>query len=265
MNLTSIADDLWRAFETVSQIPPVSAQHAGLDLSSAYAISRDLFARRLARGERLIGRKIGVTSEAVQRALGVFEPDFGFLTDAMLCDGKLSRASMAQPRAEGELVFRMGRDLAGADATLVDVLASIDGVMACIEVVDSRIADWKITIVDTVADNASCGAIVLGTTWHSPDGVDFERCGVVFRKKRRGHLDRDGRRRARLADPQSPLARPSAGAVRRGAPCGGPRALWQPRAPRVGAGGRPLRRRDRRARHRCSGFCGVRDRWARQK
>jgi len=123
-----------------------------------------------------VGKKIGVTSKPVQDMLGVFQPDFGFLTDTMeFPDGaEIPIAGhLIQPRAEGEIAFRLSKDLQGPGVTEQDVLDATATIMPCFEIVDSRIDDWKIKIQDTVADNASCGAYVFGRDEIDPRGLDL--------------------------------------------------------------------------------------------
>ncbi|WP_454558693.1 fumarylacetoacetate hydrolase family protein [Parapedomonas caeni] len=132
-----------------------------------------------------MGKKIGVTSKAVQDMLGVHQPDFGFLTDRMWIDGEtidIAAHGLIQPRAEAEIAFVLGADLTGPGVTAADVLAATAHIAPCFEIVDSRIADWKIGIVDTVADNASCGVFVLGAARADPRDHDLPALKVTVRK-----------------------------------------------------------------------------------
>jgi 2-oxopent-4-enoate hydratase len=133
------------------------------DGSAAYAVQRELTHARLATGARVVGHKIGLTSPAVQRQLGVDRPDFGVLfADMAYSDGaKIPMARLLQPRAEAEVAFVLGRDL---DEPGADVRAAVAYAVPALEIVDSRIAGWDITFADTVADNASSGLFVLGET-----------------------------------------------------------------------------------------------------
>ena len=146
-----------------------------LTIDDAYAISLSILDRRLADGERVVGKKIGVTSKAVQDMLGVHQPDFGFLTNRMRVGEEISleRHGLIQPRAEAEIAFVLRSDLNGPGVTAEDVLAATESIAPCFEIVDSRIEDWKIGIVDTVADNASCGVFVLGDARVDPRGLDL--------------------------------------------------------------------------------------------
>ena len=141
---------------------PITASCPNATVDDAYRISQQFLALRLAAGEQVVGKKIGVTSSAVQEMLGVYQPDFGFLTDAMWVRGStVDCANLIAPRAEAEIAFRLKESLRGPGITGADVLAATDTVSACFEIVDSRIENWQIKIVDTVADNASCGVFVI--------------------------------------------------------------------------------------------------------
>ena len=162
--LAQYSDELFRALRTQQPIRPLR-ERAELTIDDAYKISLGFLAKREADGERVIGKKIGVTSKAVQDMLGVDRPDFGFLTDRMLVSqGEEYRiaGNLIAPRAEAEIAFILKSDLIGPYVTDDDVLAATESVCACFEIVDSRIERWNIQIVDTVADNASCGIFVLG-------------------------------------------------------------------------------------------------------
>ncbi|MBI4693083.1 MAG: fumarylacetoacetate hydrolase family protein [Gammaproteobacteria bacterium] len=193
-HLKAHGDALFQALVTRSVVAPLTDLEPDLTIEDAYRISECILAHRLARGERVIGKKIGVTSEPVQRMLNVDQPDFGFLTDTMQIPpgGTLVLGEQAiQARAEGEIALVLGRELRGPGVTPADVLAAIRGVRVAIEIVDSRIRDWKIRIQDTVADNASSGFFVVGTDEVPPDGFDFEKTGLVMHlngsENARGH------------------------------------------------------------------------------
>jgi 2-oxopent-4-enoate/cis-2-oxohex-4-enoate hydratase len=195
-------DELYGALRDQRTIPPLTAREPDLTIDEAYRISRRLLQRRLDGGETLIGKKIGVTSKAVQRMLDVHQPDFGYLTSHMSYETgqemPISRR-LIQPRAEGEIAFRLRRDLAGPGVTAQDVLDATECVMACIEVVDSRIQDWKIRIQDTIADNASSGLFVLGREAVDPRRVDLVTCGIVVEKN--GEIASTGAGAAALGSP----------------------------------------------------------------
>ena len=205
--IRSCGNELYEALRGQSAVRPLTDRHEDLDLEAAYAISRHLLERRLADGETVIGKKIGVTSRAVQTMLNVHQPDFGFLTDAMVFssgDELPIGALLIQPRAEGEIAFMLKRELMGPGVTSADVAAATEGVMPCFEIVDSRIADWKIRIQDTVADNASCGLFVLGDALVPPDRVDLTTCGMVLEKN--GEIVATGAGAAALNSPLNAVA-----------------------------------------------------------
>ena len=174
--VAKIAAELHAAWCERRTLPPLRVSYPWLTIDDAYAISLGFMARRTAAGERIVGKKIGVTSKAVQDMLGVHQPDFGFLTDAMQVDDGgtiVIDERMIQPRAEAEIALVLGSSLKGPGVTEADVLAATASVAACFEIVDSRIDRWDIRIVDTIADNASCGLFVLGAERRSPQGLDL--------------------------------------------------------------------------------------------
>jgi 2-oxopent-4-enoate/cis-2-oxohex-4-enoate hydratase len=172
-----LAGELYAALRDRNTVLPISSRHPEIDIDDAYHISLRLLQHRIDAGETVIGKKIGVTSAAVQNMLDVHQPDFGFLTNAMQMDDgstvSLTRTGLMQPRAEGEIAFLLRADLRGPNVTREDVLDATECVMPCFEIVDSRIRDWKIRIQDTIADNASCGVFVLGKTRTAPRALDL--------------------------------------------------------------------------------------------
>lgn len=181
-----LGDELFAALRARRVLDPLTAREPAIDIDDAYRVSLRLLERRTAEGEKLVGKKIGVTSKPVQDMLGVHQPDFGFLLDSMqVPDGaelSLSRHKLIQPRAEGEIAFVLDRDLRGPGVTREQVLAATAYVTPCFEIVDSRIRDWKIRIQDTVADNASCGVFVLGTARVKPAALDLAAVKMEIRK-----------------------------------------------------------------------------------
>ena len=174
--LEELAAELYQALSHRRTVTPLRTRHPTLTTDDAYAISLGVLARRERAGERVIGKKIGVTSAAVQNMLGVHQPDFGFLTDRMQVPNGGTvriRDSMIQPRAEAEIALILGRALKGPGVTPEDVLGATAHIAPCFEVVDSRIANWDIRIVDTIADNASCGVFVLGAERLDPRPLDL--------------------------------------------------------------------------------------------
>jgi len=146
-------------------IARISESHGIAGIEAAYAVAAINHAAKVAAGARVVGKKVGLTSTAVQAQLGVDQPDFGLLFDDMeYLDGDTVPCSrLIQPRAEAEIAFVVGRDLAGERPSYGEFLAALDCALPAIEIVDSAIEGWRLTLVDTVADNASCGVYVLGS------------------------------------------------------------------------------------------------------
>ncbi|OAD83106.1 2-oxopent-4-enoate hydratase [Comamonas thiooxydans] len=201
-----LGDELYEALSQHRVLEPLSTRYPDISIADAYAVQQHMLARRIAAGERVVGKKIGVTSKAVMDMLGVFQPDFGWLTDGMVFnEGEaVSASSLIQPKAEGEIAFLLKKTLQGPGVTAADVLAATEGVMACFEIVDSRIRDWKIKIQDTVADNASCGVFVLGDRLVDPRDVDLATCGMVLEKN--GEIVATGAGAAALGHPANAVA-----------------------------------------------------------
>ena len=204
--ITAAADRLREAHDAGVVCEPVADLLDGASLDDAYAVQDLNTERWLADGRRLVGRKIGLTSTAVQRQLGVDRPDYGMLFADMAADegGDIDLGRLLQPRAEAEIAFVIGEDLPDPDTTVAEVLRAIEFAVAAIEIVDSRIADWRIGIIDTVADNASSGMYVLGSTPVALGSFDPVMCGMVM--ERRGEPVSVGAGRACLGSPISATA-----------------------------------------------------------
>lgn len=157
-------------------IEPLRDVLAPTDADGAYAVQTINTRFWEAQGRRIVGRKAGLTAKAVQVQLGVDQPDFGVLfADMQIADGgTLDPARTIQPKAEAEIAFVLGADLPAADTTVEQVAAAVASVHAAIEIVDSRIADWKISFADTVADNGSSAFFVLSDTGPALAGLDLE-------------------------------------------------------------------------------------------
>lgn len=205
-DIERLGDELYLALRDRRVVEPLTDRHPDLTIEDAYQVQRRMIARRLQDGERIVGKKIGVTSQAVMDMLGVRQPDFGMLTDAMVYnEGQPVEANtLIQPKAEGEIAFLLKRDLMGPGLSAADVLAATEGVMACFEIVDSRIRDWKIRIQDTVADNASCGVLVLGDRLVDPRRLDLGTCGMVLEKN--GEVVVTGAGAATMGSPLTAMA-----------------------------------------------------------
>jgi 2-oxopent-4-enoate/cis-2-oxohex-4-enoate hydratase len=175
-------DELHSAFVDLRTVPNLRDRVAGIDITDAYRIQSRMVQRRIDAGEAIVGKKVGATSAAVMNMLGLDEPDFGqLLTGDVYRNGDTIKLdSLIQPRAEGEIAFVLKHDLVGPGITAIDVLRATDYVVPCFEIVDSRIDNWDIKVVDTIADNASCGAFVLGTEPTDPLDVDLALVGMTI-------------------------------------------------------------------------------------
>lgn len=205
----SIAERLDRACRSRVPIPPISESDGVADVETAYAIQAEWTAMRLARGERIAGRKIGLTSKAIQQQLGVSEPDYGTLWTSSYYAAANGRVEIPagdfmQPRIEGEIAFRIGKPLRGPNVTAQDVLAATDACALGIEIVASRIADWRIKLVDTIADNASYGGFTLGP-WDSRMR-DADLAALAMTIHRNGTLAAEGVGAAALGHPAAATA-----------------------------------------------------------
>ena len=181
MGVAEMADALWRAERERAPIAPLTDADPSLGIADGYAIQAHNVARRVAAGATVCGRKLGLTSRRTQQMLGVDEPTFGVLTDGMLVDdgAELSLTELVAPRVEAELAFVLAGDLAGPGVTTADALAAIGEVLPALEVVDSRVAQWRSRIADTVADNAGAARVVLGSATPVA-GLDLRLLGVLL-------------------------------------------------------------------------------------
>ena len=206
--ITELGNELYLAMRANKTLQPLTEREPEITIEDAYHISRVMLDARLeGDGERVIGKKIGVTSSVVQEMLGVYQPDFGFLTDAMEYPNNASikiDGNMIQPLAEAEIAFRLKADLIGPGITEADVLSASESIMPCFEIVDSRIDDWKVKIQDTVADNASCGVYVLGEDIAVNKETDFPALDVKVYKN--GEFLSEGKGRAVQGNPLTAVA-----------------------------------------------------------
>jgi 2-keto-4-pentenoate hydratase len=183
--IEALAERLRRAEETGKPCGPIRDHLPEGDVEAAYAVQRANTEFWTKQGRRLVGRKIGLTAKAVQRQLGVDQPDFGMLlADRTVGDGEeIDPGLVMQPRVEAEIALIIERDLTAERPTVADVIRATAFAVPAIEVVSSRIADWDIRIVDTIADNASFGLYVLGGPPRSLDGLDLRLCGMVMERR----------------------------------------------------------------------------------
>ncbi|WP_329416089.1 fumarylacetoacetate hydrolase family protein [Nocardia vinacea] len=200
------AERLSIATTTGAPIAPVRALIGPDDVDLAYAVQRIGVQHRLAAGARLVGRKIGLTSPAVQQQLGVNQPDFGVLfADMNIAETPAAqRPTLLQPKVEAELAFVLGADLDIEQLDAISVRGAVDYAVAALEIVDSRIADWDISFADTVADNASSGWFVLGTERLSL--AEFEPREIAMNMAIDGEIVSTGTGSACLGDPLNALA-----------------------------------------------------------
>jgi len=183
LDVPALAHELAEAERTRSQIAPFTGRVV-LTPADAYAVQLANVARRTAAGERIAGKKVGLTAKPIQIALGVDQPDFGHLFASMRVEdgGTIAARDLIQPRAEAEIGIVLGRDLRGPGLTDLDVVDATEALVPTLEIVDSRVRDWKIAFVDTVADNGSSARFVVGTKRTPPAGIDTRTVGVVFEK-----------------------------------------------------------------------------------
>ncbi|GAB3326236.1 FAA hydrolase family protein [Haliea atlantica] len=204
--IQQISDELHSALLNRTTVAPLAERYPNIDIDTAYKVSLEVLARRIAAGEKVIGKKIGVTSKPVQDMLNVHQPDFGFLTDKMVFTNEVPlTGNLIAPKAEGEIAFVMKKTLTGPGVTEADVLAATEAVMPCFEVVDSRIKDWQITIEDTVADNASCGFFAINDKAAvDPRKIDLPSCEMIVKKN--GQFLSQGLGSAALGNPLTCVA-----------------------------------------------------------
>jgi 2-keto-4-pentenoate hydratase len=186
-DLESIAAELLGAYGSAPTLAPLTSTYDGLTVDDAYAIQQIQIRRRIEAGAAVIGYKVGLTSAAMQQQMGVYEPDFGHLLTDMVhaADAPIDTARFRQPRAEPEIALILSRDLRGPDLSVADLMSATAYALPAIEIIDSRITDWKIGLVDTVADNASSGGLVLGQSPVPAGGRDLSLAGCVYRRNGR--------------------------------------------------------------------------------
>lgn len=205
-NERQIAERLFQARQTCVAIPPVRDELSTGGVAAAYRIQKLNIERLVAAGARRVGRKIGLTSKAVQQQLGVDSPDFGVLLDSMAWRGdavSVPVSGMIAPRIEAEIAFVLARDITAVTPG-ADLSPFIASVAASAEIVDSAIANWTINILDTVADNASSGRFAVGTPLAFATGMDLPARRMVLRRD--GETVSSGTGAATLGDPLTALA-----------------------------------------------------------
>jgi 2-keto-4-pentenoate hydratase len=201
-----LAADLAEAERTRVPMSPLTAAYPGIDVVDAYEIQLINIRQRIAEGAVVIGHKVGLSSEAMQKMMGVDEPDYGHLLADMEVfeDVPVPAAKYLFPRVEVEVGFLLAEDLPGAGCTEDDVLAATAAYAPSIELIDTRIKDWKIALCDTIADNASSAGYVLGPARVSPKDIDITAIDAVL--TRNGEVVAEGRSDAVLGNPVTAVA-----------------------------------------------------------
>jgi 2-keto-4-pentenoate hydratase len=201
-----LAADLAQAERSGEPIAPLTAAYPEIDVVDAYEIQLINIRQRVAEGARVLGHKVGLSSLAIQQMMGVDEPDYGHLLDEMQLfeDIPVKANRFLYPRVEVEVGFVLNADLPGADCTEGDVLAATEALVPSIELIDTRITDWKIALCDTIADNASSAGFVLGEARVAPRDIDIKGIDAVLR--RNGEVVAEGRTDAVLGNPVTAVA-----------------------------------------------------------
>ena len=188
-----LAADLAQAERSRAPIAPLTDAYPGIDVVDAYEIQLINIRQRVAEGAVVLGHKVGLSSKAMQQMMGVDEPDYGHLLDEMQVfeNAPVKASRYLYPRVEVEVGFILAEDLPGADCSEDDVLAATEALVPSIELIDTRITDWKIALCDTIADNASSAGFVLGEARVSPADVDVKAIDAVL--TRNGEVVAEGR------------------------------------------------------------------------
>jgi 2-keto-4-pentenoate hydratase len=201
-----LAADLAQAERSRQPIAPLTAAHPEIDVVDAYEIQLINIRQRVAEGARVVGHKVGLSSPAMQQMMGVDEPDYGHLLDEMQVfeDIPVEADKYLYPRVEVEVGFVLAHDLPGADCTEDDVLKATEAFVPAIELIDTRITEWKIALCDTIADNASSAGFVLGAARVSPNDVNIKEIDAIL--TRNGEVVAKGRSDAVLGNPVTAVA-----------------------------------------------------------
>ncbi|MBV9090531.1 MAG: 2-keto-4-pentenoate hydratase [Mycobacteriaceae bacterium] len=201
-----LAADLAQAERSRVPMAPLTNAHPDIDVIDAYEIQLINIRQRVAEGARVVGHKVGLSSKAMQQMMGVDEPDYGHLLDEMQLfeDTPVKAGRYLYPRVEVEVAFLLADDLPGAGCTEDDVLAATAAFAPAIELIDTRITDWKIKLCDTIADNASSAGYVVGTDRVSPKDIDIKAIDAVL--TRNGEVVAKGRSDAVLGNPVTAVA-----------------------------------------------------------
>ncbi len=205
-DITQAAQSLREARRNRQPVAPLTETFPAITIDDAYQIQKYSLAAEIREGRHVVGKKIGLTSPAMQSMFKVNEPDYGqLLDDMLLLQGEpVPHSRLLQPRIEGEIAFVLDKELKGPGITPADVLRATAGVCAALEIIDSRVRDWKIRIQDTIADNASAAAFVMGTNLVSLRGLDLRHVGYVL--SRNGRVEGTAAGAAVLGSPVQAVA-----------------------------------------------------------
>ncbi|RSL29471.1 2-keto-4-pentenoate hydratase [Salibacterium salarium] len=206
VNIQNLADQLYQAEIKRDGTDALTVQEPDLTLDEAYAVQLENINKKCEQGQQIVGKKIGLTSKAMQNLLGVDEPDYGHLLDEMVVENgsDILMDQVMQPKVEAEIAFVLKQDLQGPNVNVLDVLQATDYVLPALEIVDSRVQDWKISLPDTIADNASSGLYVLGGTPVKVDETHLPQIGMVLSKN--GEIENTGVGAACMGDPATCVA-----------------------------------------------------------
>jgi 2-keto-4-pentenoate hydratase len=206
VNTERLAEHLAQAEIQGRGVSPLTGLHPDLTIEEAYQVQLLTIQKKLETGQKVVGKKIGLTSLAMQKLLGVDQPDYGHLLDGMVIENgaEIPLDKVLQPKVEAEIAFVLKKDLAGPRVTAMDVFQATDYVLPALEIVDSRVADWNIKLQDTIADNASSGLYVLGGKPVAIDQVDLAQVGMVLYKN--GEVMNTGVGAAALGHPATCVA-----------------------------------------------------------
>ena len=201
-----LAERIYRDEQSSRMGGPLSEEHPDMTVADAYAVQLRYISKRTAAGAQVIGHKVGCTNPVVQQLFNIDQPDYGqILEDMVLPNGaEFSMSRLIQPRIEPEIAFILREPLRGPGVTQSQVLRSIEAVVPCFEIIDSRIENWRIKFVDTVADNGSCARCVLGDRTEGIEGLDMRLIGVVLEKN--GDIVATGAGAAVLGHPAAAVA-----------------------------------------------------------
>lgn len=174
--IKEIAMSIVKAEKEVKSIKKISETYENITLEDSYAIQKEVFNIKEENGEKIIGKKIGLTSKGIQEQIGVFEPDFSLITDKniLMPYDSLKMSELINPRLEPEIAFVLKEDLKGPIVSIWDVIRATEGIFPAFEIVDTRFQDYDFTIFDTISDSASYGRIIVGNKMTELEDVDIE-------------------------------------------------------------------------------------------